>query len=223
VLTDAAQRAAYDEALTTRAAPDSASSKDDAVVAPASAPSPSRLDLVPEKARRHLEPQLRDGEEVMAIINGLSSQAIVAFRTRLFVVKPGFMAGAAFGARVTSFDYRNITAIELNKKMTTAVIEVIAAGYQGVNATSVWSSKEGRDPYKLSNCLPLMRETADQAEPVLADIRELITELHHPTASPANGKSVGIADELAKLAELRQQGVLSDEEFEGAKTRLLHS
>jgi hypothetical protein len=74
------------------------------------------------------------------------------------------MAGSTFGARVTSFDYRNITAIEVNKKLVTAVIEVIAAGYQGTASTNFWSSKDGVDPYRISNCLPLGRDDANKAD-----------------------------------------------------------
>jgi hypothetical protein len=136
------------------------------------------------------------------------------------MVKPGLMAGSTFGARVTSFDYRQITAIELNKKLTTAVVEVIAAGYQGTQATSYWSQKEGKDPFKTSNCLPLPRSDAPKAEPVLAVIRERIERSHAPAPAPAAAVG-GVVEQLEKLAELRAQGVLSEDEFAAAKARVL--
>jgi hypothetical protein len=213
-LTDPDRRAVYDGGLKNPTTVSSLSVEIEATEPAVTTP----LDALPAKARKHLEPQIHDGEEVIAVINGMSSQAIVALQTRLFIVKPGLMAGSTFGARVTSFDYRNITAIEVNKKLVTAVIEVIAAGYQGSMPTHFWSSKEGADPYKLSNCLPLGRAEADKAEPVLAQIRQLVAQLQNPahqTTSP------GVADELAKLAELRQQGILSADEFDAAKRRVL--
>ena len=55
---------------------------------------------------------------------------------------------------------------------------------------------------------------------MLAQIRQLVAQLQNPahqTTSP------GVADELAKLAELRQQGILSADEFDAAKRRVLAS
>jgi hypothetical protein len=219
VLIDPVQRAMYDDSLKNPMPAHTDTIEDHEPASPSPAES-SLLNALPEKTRKHLEPQLHDGEEVIAVINGASAQAIVALQTRLFIVKPGLMAGATFGARVTSFDYRNITAIEVNKKLVTAVIEVIAAGYQGVRATSFWSTKDGQDAYKISNCLPLARAEADKAEPVLALIRERIAQLHSPTQQAG---STSVADELAKLAELHRQGILSVEEFDAAKRRLLTS
>jgi hypothetical protein len=42
-----------------------------------------------------------------------------------------------------------------------------------------------------------------------------------PAAAPAGSGEVGLGDQLTKLAELHQQGILSDEEFTAAKQRLL--
>lgn len=131
------------------------------------------------------------------------------------------MAGTTFGARVTTFDNRNITAIEVNKKWATAVIEVIATGYQGTQETSYWAQKGAKSAYQTSNCLPLNRSDADKAEPVLARVREQIARAHTPSAPQSSNN--GIADELTKLAELHQQGILSASEFESAKKRVLEA
>src|SRR5437899_2701414 len=98
------------------------------------------LSKLPKAALKHLEPQLHEGENVIGFIMGGSNQALVALDHRLIIVKPGMMAGATFGAKVTSFEYRDISAIEVNKKLTTAVIEVMAPGYQGTRATSYWDT-----------------------------------------------------------------------------------
>jgi hypothetical protein len=42
-----------------------------------------------------------------------------------------------------------------------------------------------------------------------------------PAAPPAPASSGSVADEIAKLGELRKQGLLSDEEFAAQKARLL--
>jgi hypothetical protein len=44
-----------------------------------------------------------------------------------------------------------------------------------------------------------------------------------PPATSAPGESPSLADELSKLAQLRESGALTDEEFEAAKARLLET
>jgi hypothetical protein len=212
ILSDPVQRSAYDEAL------ENPTSVEVEPVAPVRQ---SPLDVLSAKTRKHVDPALRDGEKIVAVVKGDFDQAIVALDTRLVIVKAGFMAGTAFGAKVTSFDYRNITAIEVNKKMVTAVIEVIAAGYQGVQDTSWWTNHGGQSASATSNCLPISRAAADAAEPAIAAIRERIARAHNP--STAQASTSGIADELTKLAELHKQGILSAVEFESAKERVLRS
>jgi DnaJ domain len=214
ILSDPARRSAYDETLKN---PTPAEPELD-LGSPASQ---SPLDVLSTKTRKHVDPQLRDGEEVIAVIKGDFDQAIIALEARLVIVKPGWMAGTTFGAKVTSFDYRSITAIEVNKKMMTAVIEVIAAGYQGVQDTSWWTTNGAQSASATSNCLPLGRTAADTAEPAIAHIRKRIARAHG--ASTSQPSASGIADELTKLAELHKQGILSAVEFESAKERVLSS
>jgi hypothetical protein len=52
-----------------------------------------------------------------------------------------------------------------------------------------------------------------------ANVENIMRESRQPIQSPAS--PVTLADELRKLAELRQQGVLSQEEFDVAKKKLL--
>jgi len=49
----------------------------------------------------------------------------------------------------------------------------------------------------------------------------LAATISGPTPTPAAGSSPSVADELAKLAKLRAEGVLTDEEFAAQKAKLL--
>ena len=42
-----------------------------------------------------------------------------------------------------------------------------------------------------------------------------------PAAAPAAGTSSDLATEIGRLADLKAQGILSDEEFDAAKAKLL--
>jgi uncharacterized membrane protein YdbT with pleckstrin-like domain len=50
-----------------------------------------------------------------------------------------------------------------------------------------------------------------------------VTPLPAVSSPPPRGAGVSVADELAKLARLRQQGILTEEEFQAQKARLLQS
>jgi hypothetical protein len=58
-----------------------------------------------------------------------------------------------------------------------------------------------------------------QQQPAFEAIREAIETAK--TAPTTSGQPVSVADELAKLARLRDAGALSDAEFEAQKARLL--
>jgi hypothetical protein len=45
------------------------------------------------------------------VIHGASSQAIVGLDTRAFVFKEGMLAGALFGAKITSWYYRHLVGV----------------------------------------------------------------------------------------------------------------
>lgn len=74
------------------------------------------------------------------------------------------------------------------------------------------------DATKDENSVVFTRKQQPAFEELRAAIEEAIAQLHAPQVSAA---SVSLADELRKLAELRDQGVLSDTEFEAQKARLL--
>jgi hypothetical protein len=54
-----------------------------------------------------------------------------------------------------------------------------------------------------------------------AQVEKKMRESKQPAPSPANNSSGTLTDELRKLAEFKQQGILSQAEFEAAKRKLL--
>jgi hypothetical protein len=58
-----------------------------------------------------------------------------------------------------------------------------------------------------------------QAQAIKEFIDRKIAALHAPKASNAGSES--LADQIGKLAVLKRDGVLSEEEFAAAKTKLL--
>lgn len=177
------------------------------------------VEVLARKARKHLYKHLGEDDTVRFCIQGLASQAIIALEDRLLVIKPGWEAGASFGARVTSFHYRDITGIEVNTGLSMGVVEINTPSYQGGGTKDYWSTRPDHDPRRVSNCIPIYKRHLAKYKPHLAELERLIQETKEDHRTPTSGVSIG--SELEKLAGLRASGVLTDEEFQQAKSRLL--
>jgi Short C-terminal domain len=170
-----------------------------------------------KRVRASLEQNLAAGETIEVIIRGAHGQAIVGTASRVFVLKPGFMAGASFGSEVTSWSYRSLVGIQVHKGMVSGAVVIQAPGQSGVN-TSYWGNAKD-DPTKAPNAIPVVGDW-DRVQAAVVRLRTLIDAAHTPEARPA-AVTASMADEFAKLAELKASGILSDEEFAAAKQRLL--
>lgn len=170
-----------------------------------------------ELAQQHMGP----AERIEFCIVGNSDQAIVALGERLLVLKSGLMDSATFGSRVTSFRYRDIASITVNKKWLSGVISVEASGHKAGKPTGV--RDQGKDdPYILPNCIVFVAPRIKEYEPYLERLRAKIEEAkatqQRAAATPPAGAFIG---ELQRLAALRGAGQLSEDDFQQAKRQLL--
>lgn len=176
-----------------------------------------------------LSQNLSPDEAVRAVIRGANGQAIIGTDRRAFVCKPGWMAGATLGAEVTTYNYLNVTGVQLHKGMVTGTV-AIETGQQ-MAKTSVWKQGDA-DTYKAPNAIPVGGDW-NEVRAGVARLRQLVDVAHsgmigqraEAESIPAGSapQAASVADELSKLAELRASGVLSDDEFAAAKRRLLSS
>ena len=172
------------------------------------------------KTQKLLQGHLAPGESVQICLVGNSSQALIATDRRLMVAKAGIMAGATFGGTVTSFNFGDVNGIEVQTHITTAVIEVITAGYQN-REVSYWSSDKKSDPYKLPNCVPIQKSQVPGFQAQLHAIRELIFAAKNPAASAApSAPPADLAGALERVVALHAAGALNEGEFAAAKSRI---
>jgi hypothetical protein len=161
---------------------------------------------------------------------------LVAFEDRMAIIKTGaltsFMAGTLGGERSATFHYIDITGIEYNSGFLNGVLEVLTPSYQGSANRDFWQGSsqsrnaDSNDPWTLSNTLPL---TKIEYNDYLTEINELKARIRRAKQvnvqvvapqAPASA-SDGLTEQLKSLAQLRQAGALTDEEFTAAKARLL--
>lgn len=158
--------------------------------------------------------------------------ALLVFQDRCMIVKGGFwgglMAGSLGGERAGTFYFTQITGIEYNSGMITGVLEILTASYQGSANKDYWRgttksrNADSNDPWTLSNCLPLSKDGYKSAQALITELKSLISQSQRPVVSQTVVQSSDLASELQKLAALRDQGILSEEEFSSAKAKLIN-
>jgi hypothetical protein len=121
---------------------------------------------------------------------------------------------------VASYDYANITGVEVHIGALTGAVAILAPGDISVS-TSYW--KDGKsDPSKARNAIPVGRPMAPVNEAV-ARLRELIAAYHQrPPAVVSSAPQPDLIDRLERLGRLRDSGVLTAEEFAAQKAELLN-
>jgi Short C-terminal domain len=172
------------------------------------------------KVKTALIDNLLPNETIRVIIRGARSQAMIGTDRRVFVCKPGFAAGAAFGVEVTSWSYVNLLGVQRHKGMVSGAIVLQGPGQSG-KKTSYWGNKDD-DPFKAPNALPIAGNWK-HVDVGVTRLRHLIDAAHTPIATPqaTTPTPASTADELRKLAELHAEGILTAEEFQAAKAQLL--
>jgi hypothetical protein len=168
---------------------------------------------------RTLNDNLMSGELVRVIIYGNGVSAMIGTDRRVFVFKKGWMAGATFGKKIASWDYANITGIQIVTGPTSGVVAIEAAGVQAVNM-NYWaggpnSADNSPNAIKFSG-----KDHLERARLGTAELRRLIAEhqaVKHAPPQPAQT----IIEQLRQLGELHSSGILTKEEFEAKKSDLL--
>jgi len=174
------------------------------------------LDILPSKVRRVAEQQIGESEELQFCLLGDHKQSLIALGDRIIIIKPGFLAGAAFGEVVSSFRYDEIKGIDVNTGLLISFVE-FRTKKMGGKAKGFWASKPQDDPMKAPNCLPIHKNYLSEYQPYLDKIR-LFSKKKQSEGMSSSEDMVG---KLEKLSSLHSSGVLSDAEFERAKQKLL--
>ena len=141
---------------------------------------------------------------------------VFATDRRLIIRNPSML-----GARqnIEDFEYDNITGIKLEKGVfsSTLVITVPGMGTAARNSTMSGLLPWGRSEDGSIDGIP-----KDKAENILKIVRNQIVKAKKESQKPVQVvQQTSTADELAKLAKLKEQGILSDEEFDKMKKDLI--
>ncbi|WP_426624290.1 SHOCT domain-containing protein [Leifsonia sp. McL0607] len=183
------------------------------------------IDELPSGLEEAVTALLSPGEVIHVKIKGAYKEALVCTDRRVLIVKKGFMTGQTLGGNSFQQSYQSVAGAQVKFGALSGYFEVSAGGMQNTDK-SYWSTKKGTDPSKAANCVSLnSKRDADRFREAVSFIMERIHSLSMPAAAVAAPSDGGEADaiiaSIKKLGELRDAGVLTDNEFDAKKAELL--
>jgi hypothetical protein len=119
---------------------------------------------------------------------------------RLIVRKPSMMG---MRENISSVNYDKISSFNIEKGIFSSKLQIRAEGFAG--------HIDAIDKEKAERILSYIKEKMDQAT----------SAVHSPTDTTTSNPQLSAADELAKLARLKEQGILSEAEFNQMKHEIL--
>jgi hypothetical protein len=172
-------------------------------------------EILGRRLQRELDLNAQPGERARICVRGAMGHALVCLDDRVLIVKRGFSAGAAFGAISASIYYRDVTGIQVGRRLFSGWIEFHSPSFQGGDRKRTLQHPSKHDPFRQPNCLPIRRRHAAVYHVALAEIRRLVADAKlEPDRLP-------VIDQLERLAMLRRRGDVDEREFDLAKARIL--
>ena len=145
---------------------------------------------------------------------------VFATDRRLIIRNPSML-----GARqnIEDFEYDKLTSIKLEKGVFSSTLVITAPGMGTASREGgIFSLKGGSHPWGRSEDGSIDAIPKDKAEHILQIVRNAIVKAKKESQKPVQVvQQTSTADELAKLAKLKEQGILSDEEFDKMKKDLI--
>ena len=127
--------------------------------------------------------ELADDEEVEVVVRGVHGQRMYGTDRRVFVYKKGFLAGALFGRKVASWDYRNISGINFDRGAFYGVVAIHAPGISPI-PVKYQSSNKAEDAFSVRHAIPVAK-IWDELDAAIVALRGLISEAQHPPTPKA--------------------------------------
>lgn len=180
------------------------------------------LDSLDKKARKTAEEALEPDETVLVVIPA-EYGGLVATDRRVLMIKRGATTGAMWSKQVNAWQYTQISGVEDRPQMTSRALvlqmpgatPITKYGRLDTGPNSVWQAPNGL----------MVEKKSALVDKGVARLRQLIADHQRPpniAGTPAQGLSQpDVADQIRRLAELRDEGLLSEEEFQAKKLSLL--
>jgi len=152
---------------------------------------------------------------------------------RRIIIRDPYMLGIK--ANVVDIPYDIITSLKLEKGLLSSTIRFKAVGLMSSTKLGMMDSIiEGEDDQtgiieaipkdKAEDLLEIIRSGMNDGRKSAPSKKNISSKLFEPQVrNPSSNQSISIADELEKLAKLKQDGILTEEEFNQMKHGLIRN
>ncbi len=174
-----------------------------------------------------LDGVLEPGERIIVIVNGAYQQAVVGTDRRVFVYKAGNKTGSMWRRKIASWTYAEVADVELQVGVKSGVLTIHP--HVPDPAIARYGAAGHGSPQQSPNAISFAAKPGSMVVDRVETLRGLVAAAHGTPPSAAGaappappGDSPGeLADEIRKLGQLRDEGLLTEEEFQAKKTELL--
>jgi hypothetical protein len=140
----------------------------------------ARLAQMP-KMKQLLDQSIEPGEKVEILLVGAHSQIVVGTDRGILVLKKGFMAGATLGHKLSSWEYRNVTGVQLDTRANSGILIVHAGGEEPIKS-SYWATGKG-SAAEAPNAITFASKPSADAQAGVAQLRKRVADAHAPQQS----------------------------------------
>ena len=156
---------------------------------------------------------------------------IIYATDRRIIIRDPYMLGIK--ANVVDIPYDIITSLKLEKGLLSSTIRFKAPGLMSSTKLGMMDSIiEGEDDQtgiieaipkdKAEDLLEIIRSGMQDSRRLAASKKQKFIELHEPNETmTTSNQSESVADEIRKLAKLKEEGILTDKEFNQMKQDLI--
>lgn len=169
--------------------------------------------------KKALDSNIDPSEEIKVCLNGDPGECLVVTDKRVMIIKAGYSSGAMFGQKVKSYPFNQITSVEYSCGLISGRIQITVPGSveqtQRRNENIFSASFDARQAENVVNFGSAKKEQFKQAAAI---IRQMCNSSNNQSATKTEPD---IIEQIKKLAELKEAGILTEEEFNTKKAELL--
>jgi hypothetical protein len=166
--------------------------------------------------------EITSPEGTIMQLNGTHKSILTLYEKKIVIIHSGVGSKVAGIAGEHSFMIKDIIGIEVNEGGTMGSRGSIFFNHKGVQSMGNDDTNLGMDSLKKAgskNAVLFKSKDYSSFKLFQEKVEELMEKVG--TSSPTIVNQVSIPDEIKKLSDLKDQGILTDEEFETKKTDLL--
>lgn len=177
---------------------------------------------IPPNIEKALAQLLASDETVYIKMKGAFKEVLVCTNKRVVILKTGFMTGQMFGLKQFQMPLEMITSAEVNATLGMGFIEISAGGVQNT-PKSYWGSGN-KSAQEAPNCVSISgADLVSRFRRASTIILEKAAEARNQNINRLASPPADVTEALTNLWKLKNEGALSNLEYEAAKARVLNS